>query len=146
MEKAQQIGVQFQAYITLIPLVAAQESPLQERQAAYFSEIQPLFQKIKTLAQDILLMNQANMVEANDAARTKADAARRVMLAAIIAAALLAILFSYLAHRWILHPISRLIESANENPGAEIWTLSWNRDQETKSAGFRSPLMRWRPP
>ncbi len=120
MEKAKQIEVQFQEYIKLILLVAAQERPLQERQTAYFSEIQPLFQRIKTLAQDILLMNQRNMVEANDAARAKADAARHVMLAAIIAAALLAILFSYLAHRWILHPINRLIESANEIQGGNL--------------------------
>ena len=114
LEKAQQIEAQFKEYMKLVPLAAAQERPLHERQTAYFSEIQPLFQRIKTLAQDILLMNQKNMVEANDAARAKADVARRVMLAAIIAAALLAILFSYLAHRWILHPIIRLIESANE--------------------------------
>ena len=120
LEKARQIEAQFEEYIKLIPIVVAQERPLHERQTAYFSEIQPLFQRIKTLAQDILLMNQRNMVEANDAARAKADVARHVMLAAIIAAALLAILFSYLAHRWILHPIIRLIESANEIRGGNL--------------------------
>ena len=114
LEKARQIEAQFKEYIKLIPTVVAQERPLHDRQTAYFSEIQPLFQRIKTLAQDVLLMNQRNMVEANDAARAKADIARHVMLAAIIAASLLAILFSYLVHRWILHPIIRLIESANE--------------------------------
>lgn len=120
LEKVQQLEAQFKDYIKLIPTVVAQELPLHERQTAYFSEIQPLFERIKTLAQDILLMNQRNMVEANDAARAKADIARHVMLAAIIAAALLAILFSYLAHRWILHPIIRLIESANEIRGGNL--------------------------
>ena len=42
------------------------------------------------------------------------------MLVAIIAAALVALLFSYLAHRWILLPISQLIESANEIRGGNL--------------------------
>ena len=119
-EKAQQVKAQFQKYIDLVPLAVSKERTLQERQTAYFSEIQPLFQRIKTLAQEILLMNQNNMVEANDTARIKANLSRQVMMAAIVVAALLALLFSYLAHRWILHPISRLIESANEIRGGNL--------------------------
>ncbi len=114
LEKAQQIEAQFKQYMKIVSTVVTPAQPHQERQTAYFSEVQPLFQKIKTLTQDILLMNQRNMVEANDSAREKADVARKVMLAAIIAAAFLTLLFSYLAHRWILYPISRLIESTNE--------------------------------
>jgi signal transduction histidine kinase len=76
--------------------------------------MQPLFQEIKNVAQDILLMNQTNMNEANNAARRRADTAHRRMLTAITVYAFLALLFSYLAQRWILHPINRLIESANE--------------------------------
>ena len=71
LEKAKQIKTLFEEYVQLIPRVVAQERSLQERQDAYFSEIQPLFQSIKMLAQDILLMNQQNMVEANDAAPYK---------------------------------------------------------------------------
>ena len=119
-EKAQQVQTHFQKYIKLVPLAVAKERTLQERQTAYFSEIQPLFQRIKTLAQEILLMNQKNMVEANDTARAKANVSRQVMLAAIVTAALLALLFSYLARRWILYPISRLIESANEIRGGNL--------------------------
>lgn len=114
LEKARQIKTLFEEYLEVIPLVTSAEPSLQERQTAYFSKMQPLFQKVKSLAQDILDMNQTNMSEANDAARTKADTARRFMLAAITAAAFLALLFSYLARKWILHPINRLIESANE--------------------------------
>ena len=54
------------------------------------------------------------MNEANNAARSLADTAHRRMLTAIMVSAFLALLFSYLAHRWILHPINRLIESTNE--------------------------------
>jgi len=114
LEKAQEIKTLFEGYIGIIPVVTTEEESLHERQTAYFSKAQPLFQKIKLLAQDILSMNQENMSEANDTARIKARTARRFMLAAIIVAAFLAILFSYLAHRWILHPINQLIESADE--------------------------------
>ena len=74
----------------------------------------PLFEQIKGLAQEILEMNQANMSEANDAARSQADSAQRRMTIAILSCAVVAILFSLLAQRWILDPIRRLIESANE--------------------------------
>jgi len=84
------------------------------RRAYYFSKLQPLFQEIKDVARDILLMNQRNMEEADHAARRLAETAHRHMLTAIMVSACIALLFSYLAHRWILAPINRLIESANE--------------------------------
>jgi NtrC-family two-component system sensor histidine kinase KinB len=113
-EKAEKIGVLFARYVEDIPLVAGPGRSFEERQADYFSKVQPLFQEIKGVAQDILLMNQANMNEANNAARNLADTAHRRMLTAIMVSAIMALLFSYLAHRWILRPINRLIESTNE--------------------------------
>jgi signal transduction histidine kinase/HAMP domain-containing protein len=113
-EKSQRIKTLFDEYLKAIPLVTQTQSSLQERQAAYFSTVQPLFTDIKETAQDILTMNQKNMSDANDAARRRADSAHRNMLIAIIISAFLAVLYSYLAHRWILHPINRLIESTNE--------------------------------
>ena len=74
----------------------------------------PLFEQIKGLAQEILEMNQANMSEADDAARSQAASAQRRMTIAILSCAVVAILFSLLAQRWILDPIRRLIDSANE--------------------------------
>ncbi len=113
-EMSQRIKTLFDEYLKAIPLVTQTQSSLQERQAAYFSTVQPIFLDIKETAQDILTMNQKNMSEANDAARRRADSAHRNMLIAIIISAFLAVLYSYLAHRWILHPINRLIESTNE--------------------------------
>jgi signal transduction histidine kinase/HAMP domain-containing protein len=113
-EKARRIQFLFERYVELIPLVAQVERSPEERRADYFSKLQPLFQEIKDVAQDILLMNQTNMNEASSAARRQADTARRHMLTAIMVSAFLALLFSYLAHRWILHPINRLIQSVND--------------------------------
>ena len=113
-EKAERIRTLFEEYTEAIPLVTQITRSSEERQADYFSRLQPLFQEIKEVAQEILLMNQTNMNEANNAARRLADTAHRRMLMAIMVSAFLALLFSYLAHRWILHPINRLIESTNE--------------------------------
>jgi NtrC-family two-component system sensor histidine kinase KinB len=113
-QKAERIRSLFEEYTQAVPLVTQIDRSAQARRADYFTTVQPLFQNIKTTAQEILLMNQKNMSEANAAARRLAHAAHRRMLMAIIISTFLALLFSYLAHRWILHPINRLIESAND--------------------------------
>ena len=113
-EKAERIESLFERYAEEIPLATQATRTPEDRRTDYFSRLQPLFREIKDIAQEILLMNQTNMNEANNAARRLADTAHDRMLTAILASAFLAILFSYLAHRWILQPINRLNESANE--------------------------------
>ncbi|MEW6079633.1 MAG: ATP-binding protein [Thermodesulfobacteriota bacterium] len=113
-EKAEMIKGLFDRYVEVIPLVTQTSRPFVERQTDYFLKLQPLFREIKQVAQDILLMNQASMNEADNAARRLSEIARRRMLNAIMVAAFLALLFSYLAQRWILRPINRLTESVNE--------------------------------
>jgi len=113
-DKARQVRELFENYIAVIPLVTGSDRPREQRQSDYFLKMQPLFQQIKEVAQSILLLNQANMNEANDTARAQATAARNFMLASIGVATFLALLFSFLAHKWILRPINRLIDSANE--------------------------------
>jgi two-component system, NtrC family, sensor histidine kinase KinB len=113
-ELAQRVETFFEGYAKAIPLVTQTTRSLEVRRTAYFSTLEPLFQQIKESAQEILVMNQTNMSEANNAARRLADSAHRRMLIAIMACAFLALVFSYLSHRWILHPINKLIESTNE--------------------------------
>jgi NtrC-family two-component system sensor histidine kinase KinB len=113
-ERVERIRTLFEEYTKAIPPVTQITRSSEARQADYFSSLQPLFQEIKEVAQEVLLMNQTNMNEANYAARRLAEAAHGRMVMAIMVSAFLALLFSYLAHRWILHPINRLIESTNE--------------------------------
>jgi len=113
-EKAQRIKTLFGEYKEMIPLVTEPTNALQVRRTAYFSKLQPLFTEIKGLAQDIQLMNQKNMSDANDAARRLAGIAHRRMVLAITICTFLSLVFSYLARRWILRPINSLIESTNE--------------------------------
>ena len=111
---AERIRTLFETFTAALPPVIQRARPLDARRADYVSNLQPLFKGIKNACQEVLLMNQTNMDEANHAARHLAAAAYRRMLMAIFVSALLAVLFSYLAHRWVLRPIKRLIESTNE--------------------------------
>ena len=113
-EKAERIRTLFEHFTMLLPLAIQSTRTVETRRAEYVSKVQPLFQEIKKASQEVLLMNQTNMDEANNVARHLAAAAYRRMMMAILVSALMAILFSYLAHRWVLHPIKRLIESTNE--------------------------------
>jgi two-component system, NtrC family, sensor histidine kinase KinB len=114
LEKAEQIKFLFGEFTQTIDQVTDISRPLTQRQTSYFSILLPMFQEIKGLAQEILEMNQANMSEANGAARRLAASAHARMLTVIISCAIIAVLFSYLARFWILKPINRLIESTRE--------------------------------
>ena len=130
-EKSHRLGEVFHEYSEFVPKVTDPSRPLEERRADYFSMLLPLFEQIKGLAQEILEMNQTNMSEANDAARSQADSAQRRMTIAILSCAVVAILFSLRAQRWILDPIRRLIESANEvrRGNLELVLNAYSRDE-----------------
>jgi len=112
--KADRIKTLFDAYTNAIPGVIDLSKSLDERQTAYFSILLPTFNRIKGLAQEILELNQANMSQANDAARKMAASGHRQMTAVIVLCAVVFLFLGYLARLWILRPINRLIESANE--------------------------------
>jgi len=113
-EKARRIEELFARYRTVLSGLGDENIPLDVRRKSYFAETLPLFQEIKTLAQDILEMNQNNMNQANIAASQQAGVARSHMLTFLVASAVIAILFSLFVNRWVLHPIRELIESTNE--------------------------------
>jgi signal transduction histidine kinase len=113
-EKSHRLGEIYREYSAIVPRTTDPSRPFDERQRDYFEVLLPLFEQIKGLSQEILEMNQANMSEANDRARSQAASAQRRMTIAILSCAAVAILFSFLAQRWILDPIHRLIGSANE--------------------------------
>ena len=113
-EKALRIRELFKDYSRVVDQVTDAASSLSERQKQYFSKLLPLFREIKQFSGQVLEMNQSNMHRANDNARMMAASAHNTMLAAIFASAVIALLFSYQSHRWILMPIKKLIASAEE--------------------------------
>jgi two-component system, NtrC family, sensor histidine kinase KinB len=114
MENAQRIKKIFEEFNTTLLFVKQSSQSLEVRRTSYFNTLQPLFLEIKSLAQEILTLNQTNMYEANNTARHLANVAHKRIWTAMIIATVLALIFGILARRWILHPINRLIDSTNE--------------------------------
>ena len=113
-QKAMQIRALFMEYSRVISRVTDPAVLLSERQNRYFSDLLPLVHRMKVLIGEVLEMNQSTMQRANNTAWQMAASAHNNVLIAIIASAFVALLFSYLSHRWILMPIKKLIASAEE--------------------------------
>jgi two-component system, NtrC family, sensor histidine kinase KinB len=122
-EKADRISRLFGDYVKAIETATDDAIPLEKRRNLYFTAVLPAHAEIKTLAQEILDMNQAKMIDANDAARRLAESARNRILIAMAASAALALFFSYQSRRWILKPVSRLIDSVNEIRSGNLDTV-----------------------
>jgi two-component system, NtrC family, sensor histidine kinase KinB len=112
--KARRIRDLFMEYAKVIEDVTAPSTSLSLRQKRYFSSLLPLFQEIRQLSGEVLEMNQSSMHQANNNARRMAASAHNAMLVTIFASAVIALLFSYQSHRWILLPIKKLTASAEE--------------------------------
>jgi NtrC-family two-component system sensor histidine kinase KinB len=113
-EKAAHVQELFGRYRKIVKTAEDPETPLAERQKIYFTQLFPLFLEIKTTAGHILDMNQQNMSDANDRARSKAASSRKYMYILLLAGAVLAAGFVIFTGKWILRPIHRLIRSAEE--------------------------------
>lgn len=113
-EKAAHVQILFQQYRETLKTAENQQTPLAERQQIYFTQLFPLFQEIKTTASQILDMNQQNMSDANDQARSNAASSRKYMYLLLFAGTVVAAGFVIFTEKWILRPIHRLIRSAEE--------------------------------
>ena len=112
--KAVRIRDLFARYTALLQDVQDLRSSIEHRRAVYFGGLLPVFSKIKDAAGEILDMNQKNMSEANEMARAKASAASRRMHFLLMFGAAVAIAFILFTGRWVLRPIRRLTDSAEE--------------------------------
>jgi NtrC-family two-component system sensor histidine kinase KinB len=113
-QKAMRIEALFKEYTTVIDHVTDSKQELSLRQKQYFVTLYPLFREIRKFSGEVLEMNQSNMHQANNNARMMAASAHNTMVAVIFVSAIIALLFSYQSHRWILMPIKKLIASAEE--------------------------------
>ena len=113
-EKAEHIRDLYAQYQAVLHEMHNPTISHESRTAIYFKKQLPLFYQTKDAADAVLHVNQQNMSEANDHARERAASARQQMGFLLFAGAVLSISCIVLIRRWILHPISRLIESADE--------------------------------
>ncbi|MBP2689730.1 MAG: signal transduction histidine kinase, partial [Deltaproteobacteria bacterium] len=113
-EKAEHLKRLFQQYRSSIQTMRDPAVGREARRKAYFSELQPIFQRIMGTTDDIQRMNQRNMVEMDAKARLLASSVRRQMYLMLFASMAVAAAFLFLTGKWILRPITRLISSSNE--------------------------------
>ena len=113
-EKAHHLQKLFEKYREVLKAVEDSKTPAAERQQVYMTQLYPLFQDIKTTAGQILDMNQQNMSDANDRARSNAASSRKYMYLLLLTGAVVAAGFVILTEKWMLRPIHRLIRSAEE--------------------------------
>ena len=84
------------------------------RRKMYFSELLPLFTEIKNNAQEIIRMNQENMVQADQRAKTLSADSTRAMVLLLVFGVALAISLGYGLQRTILRPIQTLTAVSKE--------------------------------
>jgi NtrC-family two-component system sensor histidine kinase KinB len=113
-EKASLIRDLFSRYMTVHERLQKTGGGQELWRQLYFSELLPLFQKIKDRADEILRMNQENMVEADLKARRKAQTARQQMVLMLLVTTGVAVVLMVLVGKWILQPIQQLIRSTHE--------------------------------
>jgi len=113
-EKAARIQELFEQYRTALMRAEDVGVLLTQRRDIYFTNLLPVFQQIKDTADEILHMNQQNMSDANDQARSRATATRRQMYVFLCVGTMAAVGYVLFTGRWILRPINRLARSADE--------------------------------
>jgi NtrC-family two-component system sensor histidine kinase KinB len=135
--KSRRLSDLFAKYRGTVDGILGQPATAASRKEAYFDELFPLFLQIKETADDILQMNQKNMSEANDSARRSAAAARRQMYVFLVGGLVFAAGFIFLARGWILRPIQKLTESAEEikKGNLELVVPSRSRDEIGRLSG-----------
>lgn len=113
-EKAERLKRLFGQFRSGIKVMGNPAFGREARRKAYFEELLPLFQGMKDTADDILRMNQGNMVAMDARARLQAKSVRGQMYMMLLAASIVGAGFLFLTGKWILRPITRLTNSANE--------------------------------
>jgi two-component system, NtrC family, sensor histidine kinase KinB len=89
-------------------------SDLNTRRKTYFSELLPLFTEIKNNAQEVIRMNQENMVQADNHAKSLSAHSTRAMVLLLVFGVALAASLGYGLQRAILKPIQTLTTVSKE--------------------------------
>jgi two-component system, NtrC family, sensor histidine kinase KinB len=113
-QKASLVRDLFGRYIDVVRGFQDEAISLEERRRIYFSQLLPLFDRIKETADEILRLNQESMSDANEKARQQAASAREEMYLLLAVGTIIAIGFLLFTSRSVLRPIESLIRSADE--------------------------------
>src|SRR5579864_4316305 len=103
----------FSQYVILIDrFFATPPAQVEERTKYYFSELLPMFNRIKNRADDVLNLNQRNMEHMDRKARSAASMAMRLMVGALLGSALFATCVALTLSRSLLDPIRAVTQGA----------------------------------
>jgi two-component system, NtrC family, sensor histidine kinase KinB len=112
-EMADALATLYTRYLTLTDrffALAPEQKP--ERTRLYFDQLLPTFKDIKREADAVLNINQKNMEDESAHARTAAAASTRLMVLALLGAAVVATAIALVLSRSILKPIRAVTEAA----------------------------------
>ncbi|NTU59318.1 MAG: HAMP domain-containing protein [Chlorobiaceae bacterium] len=113
-ERAEKVRHLSEEYFGTLSGIMDSSRPGSVRRTLYYTRLVPVFNEIKTVAHEILEMNQANMISEKNAARNLSISARWRVLSIGMVSVLLAMLLGYQIQRWVLHPLRSLIETTEE--------------------------------
>jgi len=119
-ERAARLRQLYAAYVPVLERVLAEETPAAERHSLYFTQLLPVFQQIKSTADEVLTMNEQAMVSANDRARAEAAAANRRMAVLLLLGTAFAGVCIVFLSRAILGPLERLTWAARRIEGGDL--------------------------
>jgi two-component system, NtrC family, sensor histidine kinase KinB len=94
--------------------------PPERRAEIYFGELKPVFDKIKTSADEVLVLNQKNMTAMDRRARNNAATSIRLMIGVLMAAVALTVAASLFLSRAILRPIQAVTDGARALARGEL--------------------------
>ena len=107
------LAAEFEVYKKLADqFFGLQPQTPEARADLYFSQLLPRFERIKGLADEILLLNQRNMESTDRTARMNAASSIRLMIVALLVASALAVVSAGVLTRLILGPISAVTMAA----------------------------------
>jgi len=119
-ERAARLRALFASYTPVLERIVDDSTASEERHALYFGRLYPVFQQIKSTADEILEMNQQNMVSANDQARAVAAAAgRRMAWWLLLGTAFAGLCVAFLSSA-IHRPLERLARAAQRIEGGDL--------------------------
>jgi PAS domain S-box-containing protein len=109
-EKVNRIKIHFMQYRETVRQINSSGLSSEAKRDLYFGKLLMSFQQIRATAEEVIHMNQKNMSDANERARSNAASARGRMYFLLLAGAIVSIVFIYFTGGWILRPITRLID------------------------------------
>lgn len=113
-ERTEKVQTLLKEYLNLVSLVTDTSITKETRSLEYRKKVYPLFLELKKEVGGILEINQENMAQANNLARSKAYRLHWQGIVLLVASALFILCFSMILINWIQNPLKKLIHMTNE--------------------------------